>query len=87
MSDIQEPECVPIADKPWECSGLGNFDRYDCINGKITLVETNSTACGYQDPNRIITMPEGENYIFLPLIVGVIGFALLGGAILLGSGR
>jgi len=51
---VPEPECVPIEGKPWECSGLGNFDRYNCVDGKITFVEHNSTSCGYQPAPAVV---------------------------------
>lgn len=44
---VNPPECTPIAGKPTECHG---YDRYDCIDGKITFIESNSTRCGYQIP-------------------------------------
>lgn len=47
---VEQPECVPIAGKPADCGGMGGYDRYDCINGKITFIESNSTRCGYQVP-------------------------------------
>lgn len=87
MSDVQEPECVPIADKPWECSGLGNFDRYDCIDGKITFVEHNSTACGYIDPNVVVAMSESEPGIPVVPILGLIAIGLVWGYVVFAKRR
>jgi hypothetical protein len=51
-------DCYPVAGKPWVCGGgklnADMYDRYDCINGKITFVEHNSTRCGYQSPAETI---------------------------------
>jgi len=81
VGNVQQPECEPIAGKPWECSGLGNFDRYDCINGKITFVEHNSTACGY---NETFVNPSQTESNLLPLI-GVLGLVLVGGFVMFGG--
>lgn len=74
-----QPQCEPIADKPWSCGGVNEVDRYDCINGVITLTEKNSTACGYQEPSSEVEQPVG---IDMANVLKIFGIAALGGFIL-----
>jgi len=75
-----QPQCEPIADKPWSCGGVNDVDRYDCINGVITLTEKNSTSCGYQEPD--MEQPEPPQEIPVLLIMSVIGAGALAYVIL-----
>lgn len=72
---ISQPECEPIADKPWSCGGVNEVDRYDCIDGKITLTEKDSTACGYQAPQESV-QPEQPKIPVL-LIMSLLGAGVL----------
>ena len=50
---VEKPECTSVYGKIYRCGGTmgeNRYDRYDCINGKITFIESNSTQCGYQIP-------------------------------------
>jgi hypothetical protein len=81
---IQQPECTPVADKPYRCgggiTGTNSYDRYDCINGTITLTEHDSTSCGFQVPE--IPEPVETPSISTPVLVGLAGIALVGGLII-----
>jgi hypothetical protein len=74
---VPKPACEPIADKPWSCEGVGDVDRYDCINGVVTLTEKDSTACGYQvpDPNAEPPTPTGIDIKYLLAGLGVVALA------------
>jgi hypothetical protein len=82
------PECVPLENKAWECAGMTNYeqyDRYDCIDGKITFVEHNSTVCGYpaQEPSIISPLPDAPAEGGIPVLYLIAGSAVLGIAALL----
>ena len=72
---VPPPACEPIADKPWSCGGVNEVDRYDCIDGVVTLTEKNSTACGYQEPGNETVEPQQQ--IPILLIMSVIGAGAL----------
>jgi hypothetical protein len=78
---VPKPACEPIFGKPWTCGGVTNFDRYDCIDGVVTLTEVNSTACGYPATDSDVVQPEPERKIPVLLIMALMGAGVLAYAI------
>jgi hypothetical protein len=85
---VQPAECVPIAGKAYRCgdviSGTYPYDRYDCVNGKISFTEHDSTACGYQAVETqlpLYTTQPSDNMA----LYAVLGLALIGGFIMFGG--
>ena len=50
VSYVPPPECIEDETK------CVDYNLYKCVKGKWTLVETNSTRCGYQPPTSQVTV-------------------------------
>ena len=86
---VQPSECVPIEGKAYRCgdviSGTYPYDRYDCVNGKITFTEHDSTACGYQSPVETQLPPVETTQPSNMTMYAILGLALIGGFIMFGG--